>query len=216
LSFPDKKEKHHHKRSSRLTDIIEIDGGGGLGGSVGSVIQNHLGSLITFSSGVGSLQQSNFDSGKNILLGSDSFTDSGTTFPINNTTTPFILSASRFAIVIPNDGQLFNLQVNVVAEFISSGSQPETDYIFTLYKSSSINELPAAILPYVTTGLSVTTSIPAGTYTSPLVFNSPNITLNSVAVNKADKIVLVVTTNQPSSAVNFTNLALSASVFYSF
>ena len=172
------------------------------------------GSLIPFSSG--------FIDANNVIPKSLTFLGFGNNnnsknnifpLPINSPITQVF--ASQCAFSVPNDGQLFNLQVNVVGFFNvgTPGSIPDINYTFTLYQSTGANNLlPTSINPYLAI-LSATATFPSTFFASPTVIYVAANNTGSVPVNQADKIVLSVT---PDNTGAFNPIAFSAGVLYSW
>lgn len=122
----------------------------------------------------------------------------------------------QFAFAIPRAGTLDRLEASVDVHFAPNTAQVAWTYIFTVFRSPS----PAVqnpTIPYTSTGIVATVPLPATTTTTfptGQFVSSSGLALGSVTVAMGDRIVLLLTSDQPGTPPAIDQISFSAGLFY--
>jgi len=122
----------------------------------------------------------------------------------------------HYAFTIPTAGTLSNLQASVDVHFTPSTAQVAWTYVFTIYRSPCVGGIVDPTIPYTSTGLVATTTLPAtSTITYPIgqYVSACGTAAGPIAVAAGDRIVLVLTSDQPGAPPAIDEIGFSAGVF---
>jgi hypothetical protein len=126
----------------------------------------------------------------------------------------------QYAFPVPLDGVIYDLSGSIDSHFAPATAQVPWTYIWTVYvsPSSGSGSPDVPTINYVSTGLTTSVTLPqttTSTFSAPGEYVSgSNLTLGPVSVNAGDRLVMVLTSDQPGTppAVDF--IGFGASLFY--
>jgi hypothetical protein len=138
-----------------------------------------------------------------------------TVLPLTGLITSADIMATQYALSIPITGTLHDLQVSIDAHYLIFTGQPPVTFTFTLYRSTSTNGAVNQIIPYVTTGLFTSVTLPGTPPVGVSYLTASNSASGPINVAPADRLVLYITCDVIVSVLAIDQIGFSASVLYS-